>query len=323
MGTVQKRGKAWRAQVALKGIRKSVTRDTKLEALQWIEETEKSILAGKNLNASSRTFGELCEKYAKEVSPKKKSGWWEEKRVRAVCGMKIASVPLSELDAGHVARWRDERLLSVSDGTVRRDWNLLSSICTTAVKEWKLLEHNPFVEAKKPKEPPSRDRLITQDEIDRIMFVLGENPETVTGRVGLAFLFALETGMRQGEICAIRKDDVSRERRFLRIRGEERGAGKTQAARRDVPLSDKALSILDAVGNDFRLTGSQVDALFRKAKGKALVEGITFHDARHYAITQLAKKLNVLELARMVGHRDLKMLQRYFNPTAEELAKKL
>jgi integrase len=50
---------------------------------------------------------------------------------------------------------------------------------------------------------------------------------------------------------------------------------------------------------------------------------LNFHDARHEAITRLAQKLNVLELARMVGHRDLNMLQIYYNETAQQLAKKL
>jgi hypothetical protein len=37
----------------------------------------------------------------------------------------------------------------------------------------------------------------------------------------------------------------------------------------------------------------------------------------------LAKKLNVLDLARMVGHRDLKQLQIYYNETAEAMAARL
>lgn len=56
---------------------------------------------------------------------------------------------------------------------------------------------------------------------------------------------------------------------------------------------------------------------------RAAITGLNFHDARHTAITRLAQKLNPLELARMVGHRDLKMLMRYYNESADEIAKKL
>ena len=48
-----------------------------------------------------------------------------------------------------------------------------------------------------------------------------------------------------------------------------------------------------------------------------------FHDTRHEGITRLASVLGVLELARAVGHRDLRMLQTYYNATAEDIAKKL
>ena len=58
----------------------------------------------------------------------------------------------------------------------------------------------------------------------------------------------------------------------------------------------------------FGISTSSLDALFRKARERSCIEGLTFHDSWHAAITRLAKKLNVLDLARMVGHRDLRML---------------
>ena len=55
-----------------------------------------------------------------------------------------------------------------------------------------------------------------------------------------------------------------------------------------------------------------------------MIEGLTFHDLRHTAVVRLAKKLSPFELAKMVGHRDLKMtLNVYYQQDAEETAKKL
>ena len=54
-----------------------------------------------------------------------------------------------------------------------------------------------------------------------------------------------------------------------------------------------------------------------------MIEDGTFHDTRHLVITRLAKKLNVLDLARMVGHRDLRQLQIYYNESAEDMARRL
>jgi integrase len=54
-----------------------------------------------------------------------------------------------------------------------------------------------------------------------------------------------------------------------------------------------------------------------------MTEDGTFHDTPHLAITRLAKKLGVLDLARMVGHRDLRQLQVYYNVTAAAMAARL
>lgn len=150
-------------------------------------------------------------------------------------------------------------------------------------------------------------------------------PRTIGARVGAAMLFAIETGMRAGEIAALEWPCVHLDRRMLRITGGK-GAGKTDAAIRDVPLSPEALRILrqmEGDGSVFGLTPAQIDSNYRKARRMAMVEGLTFHDLRHTAITRLAKKLDVLDLARMVGHRDLKQLMVYYNESAENLAKML
>jgi integrase len=92
---------------------------------------------------------------------------------------------------------------------------------------------------------------------------------------------------------------------------------------RNVPLSEQARRVLADVAGAFDITVRQKDALFRKLCAKAGIEGLHFHDSRHTAITRLATKLTVLELARMVGHRDLNQLLVYYNESAEEIAKKL
>jgi integrase len=65
-------------------------------------------------------------------------------------------------------------------------------------------------------------------------------------------------------------------------------------------------------------------AAFERATGRAGIEGLRFHDLRHTAITRMAAKLpNVIELAAVSGHKSLRMLQRYYHPRAEDLARKL
>jgi integrase len=97
--------------------------------------------------------------------------------------------------------------------------------------------------------------------------------------------------------------------------------------KRDVPLSTRARELLALLpktdGPLFGLMSASLDALFRKAKARCVIDSLTFHDTRHEAITRLSKKLGVLELARIVGHRDLKMLMVYYNASAAEIAHRL
>jgi integrase len=73
----------------------------------------------------------------------------------------------------------------------------------------------------------------------------------------------------------------------------------------------------------FRVSEPSRDALFRKIRNKAAVEDLHFHDSRAEAIWRLSKKLDVLQLARVIGHRDLKSLMIYYNESASDLAKRL
>ena len=54
------------------------------------------------------------------------------------------------------------------------------------------------------------------------------------------------------------------------------------------------------------------------------IEDLRFHDLRHEATTRLFEKgLNIMEVASITGHKDLRMLRRYTHLKAEELAKNL
>lgn len=325
MATLRKKGNGWEAAVSRKGIRKSKTFPTKTAAAHWAAEIEQSIIAGKSETIKNKTFGDLIEKYANEVSPKKRGCDWELKRLNALSRDEMAEVMLSDINQSTFASWRDRRLLSVSASTVRREMNLLNHALNISLKEWGWLTENPLKGVTRPDESPPRDILITDDQLTRLLFALGYDYEaelnTVSSRVGAALLFAVETAMRASEITGLTWDRINIDKRTALLIETKNGS------KREVPLSTEAIRILRQLGTDdgsvFQLESSQIDSLFRKAKKMAMIEDIRFHDSRHLAITRLAGKLDVLELARAVGHRDIRQLQIYYNKSAEELAKKL
>ena len=124
-----------------------------------------------------------------------------------------------------------------------------------------------------------------------------DKPKNTMQRVALAVHFAIETGMRAGEIASIKPANVA---------GSVATLNDTKNGdKRRVQLSPRAKEILTRVNNDFDLTSAQIDSLWRKYRDRAGVDGLRFHDLRHLAVTRLAKKLSILDLARMIGHRDI------------------
>jgi integrase len=274
--------------------------------------------------AIGKTCRDAFERYEKEVSRTKRGFRWEALRLSAMSDIvvgkvKFGDIKLSEVTSDFLGQWRDLRLKTVVGSTVNRDKNLLSHVFTTAQREWGWMADSPTKDVRRPKNPAPRDRRIHADEIERLCLALGFDNEPVRTKsqaIAIAFLFAIETAMRAGEICALMPEHVSGNVAHLPI--------TKNGSKRDVPLSKRAIELLSFLpqpdeGNPlFGLTTASLDALFRKARANSLIEGMTFHDTRHEAITRLAKKLNVLELARMVGHRDLRMLQIYYNETASQ-----
>jgi integrase len=134
-------------------------------------------------------------------------------------------------------------------------------------------------------------------------------------------LFAIETAMRAGEIASLTWVNVNIEKRIAKLPITKNGFA------RDVPLSNEAIRILEQVRMDtesvFNLRTDQIDALFRKAKQRALIDDLHYHDTRAEAITRLAKKVDILTLARISGHRDMRMLQIYYRESVEDIAKRI
>lgn len=319
MASIRRRGKTWFAEVYKKGERDSKTHRTKAEAAAWALEREAE-LTGKKL--PDKTLKEALLRYADEVATTRPGERWEVLRCRSIARMDVAKRRIGELDATHMAGWRDDRLKVVSPATVRREIAFLRSVFDVARREWRWMRINPLDDVRRPAPPPSRKRRVAAEEIDRVTMALGYDggvPETVSQRVALCFLFALETAMRSGEIVGMTWADLSP--KSVRLPKTKNGD------EREVPLSRRAREILSLLPRDgarvFGLNDAIRDALFRKGRDSAKVENLHFHDSRAEAIWRLSKKLDVMELARMIGHRDLRSLLIYYRTTAAELADQL
>lgn len=315
MASIRKRGDGWRAEVYRNGERDSQTFRTKQEAARWALQREAE-LTGARL--PDKTVGDAMARFAKDVAPGRRGGRWEAIRLQSLQRDALARKPLERLAGPDIAAWRDDRMLEVSPATVAREMALIRTVLETARRDWGWLRDKPMAEVKVPRSPPSRKRRISDAEVDRVRIATGledgDRADTAMQRTGLAFLFALETAMRAGEILGLTWATVSE-------KSAELPKTKNGDSRR-VPLSKRAREILAALPRDrstcFDLHPGTRDALWRRAA--AGIENLHFHDSRAEAIARLSKKLDVLELARVIGHRDIKSLMIYYETDADELA---
>lgn len=320
MGSFERRGSSWRARVRVRGVPDSATFPTKQQAVQWALQREAE-LQGKRL--PDHAVKDALRRFADEVLPGRKGERAERLRLVAMERDRLAAVRLPALRPADVAAWKERRLQAVSGASVRREMNLLLSVLEIARREWGWLHVNPARDVKRPPSPPSRKRRVSAEEAERIAIALGVTDaleaETARNRTGLAWLFALETAMRSGEIVGLHWKDVGAKSVRLPVtkNGDER----------QVPLSLRAREILAALprtdGPCFGLTDQVRDVLFREARAAAGIVGLNFHDSRAEAIWRLSRKLDVMELARVIGHRDLRSLLLYYNTSADDLADRL
>ena len=300
--------------------------DTKARATAWGYMIEAKLREQKRGTVKA-TLQDAIDQYIRDVCPTHKSGYNEEKRLKA-----LAKVPgllpvlrnMPDITAQDLSKFRDTRLAQVSIATVRKERGIPRSVFESARRDWGMIQSNPIGDVKRPPAPPHRDRLFVGDELLRIVKQLGfvDKVEGLSHQVAVALLFAFETAMRAGEILGMTWDRVHLAEQYVTLPETKNGD------QRDVSLSKRAVELvqklqhLDPV-HVFTVTSESRDALFRKARDACGITNLHFHDSRANAITALSKKLDIHDLARMIGHRDYRSLAIYYRKTASDIAKNL
>lgn len=166
----------------------------------------------------------LIDRYCREVLPTMKGEKEDRIRLMAIRRHKICNLPLSKLTPTVFGRYRDERLMLVSSGTVIREFAYFSSIINLAHREWGISMDNPVSKVRKPASPQARNKILNQSE--RGALLLAIKPE---GRrspwLEPIVIFTLETGMRRSEILSLKWKDIdpSSPKRTLNSQRNQKG----------------------------------------------------------------------------------------------------
>jgi integrase len=257
-------------------------------------------------------------RYQNEILPTKRSQRPVTYQIKLI-SQAIGGYSLSALTSSKIASFRDDRLKQVSPQTVRKDLSLLQRVFNVAIKEWGIAfpHGNPVMQITMPKNPEGRDRRLEGDEESKMLDQLADNLVMLS-----IFKFAIETAMRRGELVNMRWEHIDLEKRVLKI-----PITKSDFSRK-IPLTPLALQVLTNFPRraDGKVWGVEADSItqaFDRACKRADIQNLHFHDLRHEATSRFFEKgFNIMEVASITGHKDLKMLKRYTHLRAEDLAKK-
>jgi integrase len=210
--------------------------------------------------------------------------------------------------------------------SIRNYLGLLHSILDHGLRRgW--CQHNPVALVERPRADRDPDiRFLTVTELEEI---LAATPATPLGRVDrLVFLTAAMTGMRRGEVVAVRWQDIDWHARLIRVRRNftrgQFGTPKSRRSSRAVPLAARLADELKAHYEQTPykqeadlvfahpqlgtvLDPSKLRKRFLACVRQAGVRRIRFHDLRHTFGTQMAAAgAPVRAIQEWLGHADLR-----------------
>ena len=325
MSSIRKRGLKWNVQIRRPGLPQlSKTFTLKTDAERWSKATEASLDRGETPCHETKvniTLSQILERYKNDVVPLKRSAPVEHYIISGFLRTDLASITLRKLKARDFAHYRDERLKYVTGSTVARELSVINQALQMAINEWDVpLEINPMSKVKSPSVNKARERRLQPGEYNRLLTACSSSKNPWLEAI---VLLAVETAMRRGELLSLEWEFVRTETRTCFLPITKNGSS------REVPLSPTAHRILRDIprsldGRVFPLTATALRGLWSRAIKRAGLSDLRFHDLRHEATSRFFEKgLNVMEVAAITGHKDLRMLQRYTHLRAEDLAKKL
>ena len=285
MATFRKRNGKWQAIVRQKNIgTASRSFIKKTQAIKWALEQEERIERGVfgSIEPSEVTLGELLNRYSQQITPAKRGAETEQRRLNRLINDSISDYSIEQLTSQTLVSFRDRRLLD-GQRACEYDLILIRHCLKVAMSEWGLmLSVNPVDQIKKPPSPKARERRLNDGEYERLE---AASKLTQNAHIWPIVVFAIETGMRRGEILGLSWDNIDLKRRTAFLPLTKNGSS------REVPLSTKAVCVLQQQRtrtgiSPFPVNSNAFRLAWDRLRGRAGLNDLRFHDLRHEAISR-------------------------------------
>jgi integrase len=246
----------------------------------------------------------------------------------------VRSIGVEQVQRYKTEKTRSDGGRGLSPKTVNNHLGVLSSLFEDAIR-WRYATFNPTRSVRKCRTDRTPDQFAfwTREESDPYLAaILQGRPRWYP-----FFLTALRTGMRMGELAALRWEDVDLDRDRVNVRRSYSHGVETLpkgGCSRALPMSPQLHSALaehrQASGSSERVFLSDDGRLLDPNKVKhhhwfgiraAGVKRIRIHDLRHSFASQLViAGVSLYKVQQLLGHQDIKTTMRYAHLSPEAKA---
>lgn len=331
MGSITPRRKkdgkiSYLVRVRLRG-QKPITQTfrTRSRAQDWMVSTEAAIKEGRfhYFSESNRhTVSDMIARYVEYELPKKPKSLDKQAMQLQRWNSQIGHLFLQRVTPAILVECRDKlssektcRGSKRSTATTNRYLAVLSHCFSVACREWQWLDQSPMRQVSKLKEPRGRDRVLTDDEMPKLLEACRKSQSEF---LYLIVRLALGTGMRQGEILGLQWKDVHLNESKLILRNTKNGKIRAVYLAPELRILLQEHAKLSSLTSYFVFPAKdgKKPACIRTAWEYALqvadIDGFRFHDLRHTAASMMATQgASDAELRAFLGHLSPSQTVRY------------
>jgi integrase len=317
-----------------------------LTAAQAEREMQRRIDAERLLVRSGMSVGEVGDRYLthlETVLERKPSTIGDYRSMlRAHIKPFFAERPIERTDAERIAAFiTAKKRAGLATKTISNQLVFLHGLFGFALKRgW--VSVNPVPAVDRPRAPAADPdiRYLELAEVEALLAAVGDDDFAKTDRA--LFLTAAMSGLRQGELIALRRGDVDFAAERIRVRRnftrQAYGKPKSKRSSRSVPLADRVAAALhehlDSSAYEAEedlvfphpQTGAPLDASTLRERYKAALKAaglreVRFHDLRHTFGTHCAAAgVPMRTLQEWLGHAQLQTTEIYadYAPSSQE-----
>ena len=317
MGVIRKIGNKWYIDVYVDGHRVRKPVGSKKDAENALIAIKADKLRGEF--RFKRNLKVKFEDYAKEHLEYQKANKKPKAYERDVSSLKhltehFEGLYLSKITPRHIEDYKKWRLEKVTPGTINCELLCLQGMFTVAKRLGKFDGENPVKEVKKLTIQEKIMRILSKEEMDRLI-------DAAEGYTRALIILALNTAMRKNELLSLRWNDIDFGSGVIHIK--ESKTSKT----RKIPINPVVEKTLKSIKRQGEFvfhnpeTGTRISDFqrpFKSACETAKIEDLRIHDLRHTAATFMVMGgIDLVTVAEILGHSDIKMTRKYCHPTPE------